>query len=416
LTKENLQQPAVLFVAAPGWTPAATGIGGGTAIISHSLLNVFAEKGARVGFCALIKPKQFPGINEANAAARLSGVPDNISLFLGPRMLNDADGQIVADAVNRFQPDIIYCYGPEAALHASLTGSTALRIVTFYDPPHTISLHRMGCDLRYGTMREKVGALRKWRSLLGRWRSYRGSHLRGLATADVIIAHAYNHGQQHARTLGRSVGYFPNPVLPVTPVSRGDLTKPPTFLLVGSVTSTVSRTGLQYFVHEVLRHLRPALERGDLQIKIIGGGDLREAYFETLKATTGIHIAGFIDQDALISEYAKCAAILVPTPIPVGFRTRIIDGFRYGVPVITHTANRAGFVELEDGRNCLMADDGRMFAHRILDTVADQSIAERVAARALLEFSQEYSAQVYYDFIYDYWKGGKAPPNISVGN
>jgi glycosyltransferase involved in cell wall biosynthesis len=401
--------PSIMFLVSPGTAP--TGIGGGSQLIAHDLLEAFSKRGCSVSFCCMVKPARFTG-GQAEVQSTLdAGVPDGLQIFFAQRNLDQRDTAFVSDAIARCKPDIIYCYGAEAAALAAHAGSPAMRLVTFYDPPHSMAWHRALCDLHYGTVRTKLRAVRKWSDLLGRWRSYRKHHLPGVDSADVVLGHAHHYGITHGKALERKVEYFPNPLLPVPAITRRP-SKLPTFISVGNISSTVSRAGLQFLAYDALPYLRRALEEKELSIRIIGGGTSTEDYAETLKACPGIYFDGFLSADQLLEQYETCAALIVPTPIPIGFRTRIVDAFRYGVPVISHIANKAGFAELKNGQNCLLASNGKEFSDAMLSVARNQAIAERVAANALAEFHQSYSALVYVDKVLEFhrdWETGRAP-------
>jgi hypothetical protein len=49
---------------------------------------------------------------------------------------------------------------------------------------------------------------------------------------------------------------------------------------------------------------------------------------------------------------------LAPTPINLGTRTRIIEGFSYGVCIVAHEGNALGNPQIIDGENTLLAGDG----------------------------------------------------------
>jgi glycosyltransferase involved in cell wall biosynthesis len=252
-------------------------------------------------------------------------------------------------------------------------------------------------DLKDGSWRTRIGAIRKWRDIYGRWRRYRSTELPAISTADIILGHSWNNGREYERDLKRPVLYFPNPLSAVE-VKRQPAS-PPVFILAGAINSTVSRTGLRFLTREVLPHISDILKSGRLTIRVIGGGTLEEPFMETLRSTTGVELTGYLHHDQLEAEYANCQAMLVPTPLPVGFRTRIVDAFRHGIPVVAHTANQSGFRELKSGTNCYLAGSGREFAEKIRMLVAEPDRGQTVAATALAEFEASYSVDAYSRFL-----------------
>src|SRR6185503_9227039 len=103
-------------------------------------------------------------------------------------------------------------------------------------------------------------------------------------------------------------------------------------------------------------------------------------------------LRGYIED--LDEEMDKVTAILVPTPIKLGARVRILEAFRYGVAVISHQANKAGMPELEHNRNLLLASSGQEFADAMLRLAAHQEDAVRLGRTAFEEFSRELNSTV----------------------
>lgn len=368
-------------------------------MIAHSLVKGFVARGWNVGFVGLVKPDRWLGIEavkkhiEATDAGRLT------HYWYAARTRSLDDLAPIAAAIEEMDPDIIYCYGPEAAILARKAQPRGQIVVTFYDPPHTPALQKRLALLRYGDLRAKARAIRGIPALFTRWRENGRTMLPGLSAADTIIGHSYDHACYYASRLARRVEYFPNPLELVTRVTRNSASAPPAFLFAGNVTSTVSLTGFYFFCEQVMPHIADALSQGEMQIRIAGGGSLPTDLAARLCAHGGVEFLGFVDEAALREEYSRTAALLVPTPIPVGFRTRIVDAFRYGVPTIVHSANRAGFSQLAHGRNCLMASDGAQFAAMMKSAIRTPDHMNAIADTARKEFETSYSAEVFCDLI-----------------
>lgn len=387
--------PRVLFLASPGWVPAPTD--GGSPMISWSLLRAFADDTAALGFCSLIKTAGFLGAERSKTLSIEAGVSPGVWQAYGARGNESENLAFVTRATSEFIPDIIYCFGSEAAALASRAAPGALRIATFYDAPHAPAVHKFLSDLKDGGWRTRFGALRKGRDIYSRWRRYRATELPAIGTADIIVGHSWNNGREYERDLQRPVLYFPNPLSPVE--VRREPTSPPVFVLAGAINSTVSRTGLRFLTREVLPHLDDLLKAGKLTIRVIGGGTLNEPFMDVLRSTAGVELTGYLTHDQLEMEYATCAAMLVPTPLPVGFRTRIVDAFRHGIPVVAHTANQAGFHDLKSGTNCYLASSGKEFAASVRMLVSEPAKGQAVAATALSEFETRYSVGAYRRFL-----------------
>ena len=101
---------------------------------------------------------------------------------------------------------------------------------------------------------------------------------------------------------------------------------------------------------------------------------------------------GYIEN--LHSEMLHLTAMLVPTPIKIGFRTRILEAFRYGVAVIAHEANVAGMPELKNEHNALLAKTGKEFSDAILRLTNNPNDAITIGNNGYNDFSRQLNADV----------------------
>ena len=101
----------------------------------------------------------------------------------------------------------------------------------------------------------------------------------------------------------------------------------------------------------------------NFEVHIVGG------FFETLPVKlklsltkSNIFIKGQVNP--INDEINSADIFLVPTPIELGIRVRIITGFSFGSLIVAHTANKAGIPELEHGHNCLLSDNPKGLAQK----------------------------------------------------
>ena len=384
-------QHRILFVASPGWLPARSD--GGSPMIGRALARGFEALGYGVGFVGAMKPGRWPGAEVAAAQIERAGA-DTVRHWFFERGDTGHDAAILNPIIASVRPDIVFCFGPDAASSVVDPGQ-AVKVTSFYDPPYLPAVYKRLVEWRYGDLRTRVRSILSLPKVVRRWRAQSSTMLPALASSDVIIGHAANHAADFERRLRRPVHSFANPLEPVPPLHRVPRPGPPAFILAGHVGSTVSMSGLFFLWRDVLPHLAGALEREELQIRIIGGGRLPTRLEEGLARFPNVNLLGYVDDARLLEEYAGATALLVPTPIPLGFRTRIVDAFRYGVPTIVHAANQAGFADLKHGQNCWMAEKGRDFAQRITAAALDPAALVPIAECAAREFTDRYSADVF---------------------
>jgi len=386
----------ILFVCSPGWLPKQSSAG--SPMILYSLLQHFGNLGWGCGVVSLAKLESSPQIDAAIADARREMGHD-----FGFRLHVSADlaakEAFLAQECRRFAPDIIYCFGHRALQAVSGDAKGGAKIVaTFYDPAYLSLFSKFWFELRSLDPRRVAITLLRLPLLARYVAGFFRDELPSYAKADLVVGHAYNHSLDYGRYLKREVGYFPNPLETVEVVSRDKLRAVPNFLFTGGAKSTVSYTGLSYFVRDVLPHIAGQLARGEMTVTILGGGNL---HYETkiLTQTPGIFVKGHVSHAELLDEYAAADALIVPTPIKLGFRTRIMDAFRYGVPTIAHTANKSGFREMVHEVNCLMADTGRDFANQMLRLAADRPLGQRLAQTALKQFTDAFSVPHFVRYL-----------------
>lgn len=173
-------------------------------------------------------------------------------------------------------------------------------------------------------------------------------------------------------------------------------------VLLGNLTGTASRWGQRFLAREVF----PALDRLSLpafKLHVIGQGNLDPHCAAAFDQRSYIVKRGYVDD--LTRELVQTDAVIEPTPIPLGMRTRIITAWAHGCPVVTHAANQAGLPEIVDGENALVASDGPSFARAIAQLLNDPVLGDRlrVAARQTYDkfFTEERAGGVIVTMMED---------------
>ena len=104
--------------------------------------------------------------------------------------------------------------------------------------------------------------------------------------------------------------------------------------------------------------------------------------------------------DNLAQQYEDSDLILVPTPITLGIRVRILTAMMYGKLIIAHTSNKQGIPELENEYNCLLGCSGKELSDQIIkvykyrngfDTISDNAHKTYKKYFTPNNFSQRYS-------------------------
>jgi glycosyltransferase involved in cell wall biosynthesis len=302
--------------------------------------------------------------------------------------------QEISRIVEEYKPDVVLCYGTEAFKLSSLLPDSVKRAIMLIDLDHLPDLYRAFTIIRFGGWRTRLlFILRSLRRILKTSWRIREEMLDQLRKADFLIDHAANHASWLQNKLRKPCLYVPNPVFPLMnhPPDEIELPLPPRFILLGGLGGIATLSGLYFFADAVLPHLRHAISKGVVELHLIGRGDLESKLVKKFKMA-GIIQRGFVED--VDEEFCSAWALLVPTPIRLGFRTRILDAFRHRLCVVAHEANAAGFPELQHRKNCLLAGNGYEFASRILEVATDGALRRRLSEQAYLDFQTNLSAHV----------------------
>jgi glycosyltransferase involved in cell wall biosynthesis len=245
---------------------------------------------------------------------------------------------------------------------------------------------------------------RRWRPIKGfRDRIYRladalADHelpeiiARSLAKCQIVIDHAANHCEW-LRTHGvPQAKYLPVPVLdrvgPTWRTERDDAlatNKCQKVSLIGNVTGAATLPGLYLLAREIIPELKKRREWGRTEVHIIGGGKLPADLLSAFNHPW-IKIRGYVDD--IRAEFQSSDVFLVPTPIELGFRTRIAEAFSFGACVVAHKANSAGMPELSDGKNALLSESGSGLAGAIVRCLQEPQLRRRLEDAGRETFEQ----------------------------
>lgn len=84
--------------------------------------------------------------------------------------------------------------------------------------------------------------------------------------------------------------------------------------------------------------------------------------------------------------------MVVPVRIGSGVRTKILDAFSMGIPVITTTIGCEG-IGVEDGKECLIADNSSMFFHAINKLLVNPNLTQQLRKNAYKFVQDNFSIE-----------------------
>lgn len=200
----------------------------------------------------------------------------------------------------------------------------------------------------------------------------------------------------HARLL-RDLGipqirYFRTPVPDPEIKTKPRISKVLRILHIGHLQGIATLTGIQLLVEGILPKLLEKIPSDHLQIHLVGGNfqSVPSELKDKLKHKC-ILIKGQITPPD--EEFSKADILIVPTPIELGIRVRIITGLSFGVPIVAHTANKAGIPELTHGENCLLASDATRLAEACLQIYGDLHLQQLLRTNSRAAYERFFSVK-----------------------
>ena len=175
-------------------------------------------------------------------------------------------------------------------------------------------------------------------------------------------AFAAHHAQMFEEMGVPDCRYFRTPVPDPLPYNE-IIQSPRVFKImhIGHLQGIATLSGLELLATGILPGLLKKMPASSFEIHVVGG------FFETMPAKLkkflnhpNIKIRGPVYPSD--KEFLSSGIVLVPTPIELGIRVRIITAFSYGSCIVAHSANKKGIPELEDGKNCLLGNSADQLA------------------------------------------------------
>jgi len=163
-------------------------------------------------------------------------------------------------------------------------------------------------------------------------------------------------------------------------------------LLLGHLKGVATLSGIALFIKEILPHLEDKLGVDNFEVNLVGG------YFKYLPSKLkkslmhpSIKIRGHISP--IDKEFLTSHLLLVPTPIELGIRVRIITSFSFGTPVIAHSANTKGIPELKHDYNCLISSTGEGLADQIIRIYRGNDLQNFISKNSRDTYEKQFSIE-----------------------
>ena len=381
---------------------------GGGVLTAYSMLKAFSGRGFSI---ALISWSTYSASEEERMLADLGKIVSEVML-LKEKTVRRPEGLIarllrgctiedilpqteykeeVISAIRRVSPQAIIGYHWESM--AALIGySEYPKCVLLGDPLNLPSLYRS----RHGFKHAPLVSLKNIFKDMVLRRQTRSKQVMSqiFSSVDRVGAFAAHHAKDMSDEFSVDCRYVCTPV--PQPEQRyfpenvyGNKVK---LALVGHLKGIATLSGIELFFLKVLPLLKADSVSKDIEVHVIGGFfDSLPKHIKTMMEDPMVKIPGHIDP--IMPELLSSYALIVPTPIELGIRVRIITALSYGLPVVAHSANAMGIPELIDGDNSLLASDAAGLAKKIKLIIQDKELHRSISHNALKTYKDRFSIE-----------------------
>jgi glycosyltransferase involved in cell wall biosynthesis len=226
-----------------------------------------------------------------------------------------------------------------------------------------------------------------------RWEAWalRRCERRTLRAVDAVIAISDADAQAFKGLAGIEATVVPTYI--EAGAQRVEGTSDPSMAYTGLLAWQPNAYGLDWFCKEVWPHIR--LRIPEATLTIAGPGLRRKADGSLSVPPTwslpGIRTVGYVDD--LEDVYRNSLVTIAPIIGGSGVRMKLLESMRAGMPTVTTTDGAAG-LDVEDGREMFIADDGPRFADRAIRLLSDGELRARMRRAGYAYLEKHHSLAV----------------------
>jgi glycosyltransferase involved in cell wall biosynthesis len=245
---------------------------------------------------------------------------------------------------------------------------------------HNVELHRVEAMARSVGLTPRGIAARMQRRPLRAYEREVVSSVAAVTCVSEIEA-------AHFRTLtAHEVHVVPNGVDCDALRPRESLPSAAGALFVGSMDYSANVDAVGYLAREILPHVR----RRDAVVTVIGSNPRAEVFAQAEQSPVPVEVLGFVADTS--PYFAARRAFVVPLRFGGGTRLKILEAMARGIPVVSTSVGCEG-LDVEPGRDLLVADDPADFARALELLFEDDALCERLArtARTTVERLYDWS-------------------------
>jgi glycosyltransferase involved in cell wall biosynthesis len=162
-------------------------------------------------------------------------------------------------------------------------------------------------------------------------------------------------------------------------------------LHIGAFDHLPSYTSLEFLLNRVFP-LLDANTLSRLQLEIVGtsepDGARTRAIMEMARPYPMVRFSGFVDD--IRTAYRRNDLQIVASTQATGVRTRIVESWAFGMPVLSTTVGAGGIKDLAPGRNILIADEPRDYAQILQELIHAPERLDEIAVAARQTYESKY--------------------------
>jgi len=297
----------------------------------------------------------------------------------------------VRDVIQKVKPDVVFVFHFQA-LAAAYKIKDVPKITIVGDPPFSVMKYRFLFFLKRLDLKH-IFLLPFYPILYFKNKKFTKDLLNSCEKKGAV---AYHHAQEFDRLGAGPCKYYPIPISDLIGIKNNfDCVRPEKkkfkILLLGHLKGIVAVTGMALFAEVILPILSREIGEDNLEVSIVGSyfDDLPNKLRKKLMSNC-VKVKGHLE--VIDEEFFSSDVFLVPTPIRLGIRVRIITAMSYGSLIVAHAANKSGIPELEDGENCLLSSSGEELAQKIIDCYNNKYNISKIRTNARATFEKYFEA------------------------
>jgi hypothetical protein len=190
-------------------------------------------------------------------------------------------------------------------------------------------------------------------------------------------------------------------VICVVPTARDDANDfggsartadPTTIILSGVMSFEPNVDAVCWFVKDIFPRIRRRFPGA--KVVIAGASPTSEIYAMVVPGV--VEVTGEVPD--LRERIAAAAVYAVPIRLGSGIRTKLLDVFPSGTPIVTTSIGAEGF-DLRHEESALIADDAETFAQACIRVLDDRDLAARIGAAAKRLANERYTQKNVRDQV-----------------